>query len=81
MRKLKKIFLLFLLLVVTFALNVAKFFKGEKTSQAQAQECWKNISGTTSGGCSSGGYPDACAGTSGSACSGGGCAGGSGCAY
>lgn len=76
----KKIFLLSLLVLVSFVLSVAKFISGNgKTSQAQAQ-CWTAPSYGSSGDC--GGYPDACSTTGDCSCGGSDCAGGDcGCSF
>jgi len=53
--KFKKIFLLVLLLLISFVLSAIKFISGEKISKAQA-ECWTSPPPTSvsSGSCAGG---------------------------
>jgi hypothetical protein len=87
--KIKKISLLVLLVLVSFVLSAFKLISGSKGNASKAQaQCW-TPSATSGWGCSTGGYPDACASSSGGssggcagcAGGGGGCAGGAGCSY
>ena len=60
--KTKRVFLLALLLLVSFCLSVVKLISGtSKVSKAQDQ-CWLGAQGQTS--CAEGAYPDACIGAS-----------------